>query len=64
MRWKLVAITALTFTGIVLQNVVWLVYYFRYEHNAHHAVVFALSLATNIITYLLYLRFLKFMERA
>lgn len=63
-RWKLVAITALTFTGVALQNVVWLIYYFRYEHNTHHMLVFALSLVTNIVTYLLYLRFLKFMERA
>ena len=63
-RWRLVAITALTFTGVMLQNLVWLVYYHRHEYNPRFVIVFAASLATNALTYLLYLRFLKFMERA
>ena len=63
-RWKLVAITALTITGALLSNLVWVIYYLRYDYNLHHAVIFLVSLVSTALIYVLYLRFLKYMERA
>ena len=62
-RWGLVGITALTITGALLSNVVWIVYYTRYEPNRHHAMIFVISLATTAGLYGVYLWFLKHMER-
>ena len=63
-QWKLVSISVLTITGSLLTNAVWVFYYLRYDYNPHHALVWTISLATTALLYLIYLRFLKFMERA
>ena len=62
-RWWLVGITALAFTGYLVNSGTWLGYYIVKEPNTHHAAVFAISFGVLVILYLAYLRFVKFMER-
>jgi MFS family permease len=62
-RWGLASITVWAVMGALLSNVVWIVYYTRYEPNPHHALIWIISLVTTAALYLVYLWFLKFMER-
>ena len=46
-----------------VSSCVWIGYYLFRERNLHHVAVFSVALAVNLVLYLAYVRFVKFMER-
>lgn len=61
--WELVGVTALAMFGNLLGSIVWVGYYLWKEPNQSHATVFGIAVLLNVVIYICYLRFLKFMER-
>ncbi|MFZ4695178.1 MAG: MFS transporter, partial [Verrucomicrobiia bacterium] len=63
-RWGLVGVVGLAAGGQFLATAAWLVYYTAFEPNVHHAVVFGIGLLGVAAMFLIYLRVIRFMERA
>jgi maltose/moltooligosaccharide transporter len=62
-NWRLLSFVGLTFTGTLIGSVIWIAYYLWWSPNPRYALYFALALGGNVLMFLAYLRFVKFMER-
>lgn len=59
----LLAFAWISFAGGLLNQAIWVGYYVWWQPNLHYATVFGIAGLVNIPLFLLYLRFIKFMER-
>ncbi|CAN5453613.1 hypothetical protein BH09VER1_BH09VER1_36270 [soil metagenome] len=61
--WGLVGVTAVAMLGNLISSLVWLGYYIWKEPNQSYAFVSGMAVMFTVISYAIYLWFIKFMER-
>jgi MFS family permease len=59
----LLLIPGLVFLGGLLGSLAWVAYYVWWETNLRYAVIFSMAAGISSIVFMIYLRFIKFMER-
>ena len=62
-NWGLLSFAFISYLGTLISAVVWVSYYVWWQPNPHYALLFGISGLTTVPLFLLYLRFVKFMER-
>ncbi len=59
----LLAVIGFAFLGALLSNLAWVVYYWFFAHDPYSTKVWVASTVVNVLLFLGFLRFIKFMER-
>lgn len=59
----LLAVVGIAFLGQVAATSAWIVYYYFFAHDLYVTRIFAIALGVIVVNFLIYLRFIKFMER-
>jgi len=59
----LLLVVGIAFTGGLLSSLAWWIYYTFFAHQPHDAGIWLAAMCLNIFLFLVYIRFIKFMER-
>jgi maltose/moltooligosaccharide transporter len=62
-NWRLLTFAGLACLGILIGYVIWIGYYLWWCPNLRYAVCFAVALGCSVLLFVIYVRFVKYMER-
>jgi MFS family permease len=62
-NWRLLSFAGVSFLGTLLSSVLWIAYYLWWKPNPHYVTLFTIAGGLNVAMFLLYLHFIKYMER-